>query len=479
MKKQLIVLLIVLVTATSCKDFLSLSPEYQISDQTFFKNQNDFETALTGVYSTFRGLFSGSAVLYMTELATDNTEIQWSSPSTDEMQMDQNAVTSTNAFVRSVWNSCLYTISQSNGIINRIDAATFDQTVKDRIKGEAKFLRAYSYFYLVRLYGNVPIVTQTFSSPEQVASADMALKPKEEAYKMILADLAEAETLLPATLNTDKTKASRLTVKALLGKVHLTLKSYDLAATKLKEVIDAKSYSLVADYKTLFTNGNNNLAESIFEIEYVSGRSMGNNYSALFTPAITSMAIFTNNLQGSGRIVPTLDLTKAYEAGDVRRALSVSDSVLLIGGKKSYSRYGLKFVDFKAIDLSDGSVTFMPLRYADVILMYAEVLNEQGKTTEALPYINMVRTRSKLPDLTGLNQTALRTAIEKERRVEFLYEGQRWFDLVRTGRAQAVLNAHYESLKLSFKVDDFELIFPIPQNEVDLNPSVMKQNTGY
>ena len=136
-------------------------------------------------------------------------------------------------------------------------------------------------------------------------------------------------------------------------------------------------------------------------------------------------------------------------------------------------------MDFKAIDLSDGSVTFMPLRYADVLLMYAEVLNEQGKTTEALPYINMVRTRSKLPDLTGLTQTTLRTAIEKERRVEFLYEGQRWFDLVRTGRAQAVLNAHYESLKLSFKVDDFELIFPIPQNEVDLNPSVVKQNTGY
>jgi hypothetical protein len=165
MKKQLIVLLLLMVTATSCKDFLSLSPEYQISDQTFFKNQNDFETALTGVYSTFRGLFSGSAVLYMTELATDNTEIQWSSPSTDEMQMDQNAVTSTNGFVRSVWNSCLYTISQSNGIINRIDAATFDQTVKDRIKGEAKFLRAYSYFYLVRSVRQCPDCDPNLQQP--------------------------------------------------------------------------------------------------------------------------------------------------------------------------------------------------------------------------------------------------------------------------------------------------------------------------
>ncbi|MBD2757645.1 RagB/SusD family nutrient uptake outer membrane protein [Spirosoma validum] len=487
MKKKLFLLLFFATTTFSCKDFLALAPEYQISDQTFYKSQNDFTTALTGVYSTFRGLFSSSAgvpfsssaLLYMGELTTDNTEIQWSSPSTDEMQMDQNAVTSTNAFVQSAWNTCLYTISRSNAILNRIDGVSFDQAAKDQIKGEAKFLRAYAYFYLVQMFGNVPIITQTFSSPAQVSGADLALKSRDEVYKVILADLTEAETLLPATLNTDKTRASRITVKALLGKVHLTMKNYDLAATKLKEVIDGKSYSLVANYQTLFTNGNNNLAESIFEVEFVSGRSMGNNYSAIFTPAITSMAIFPSNLQGSGRITPTLDLLNAYEAGDARKAVSVNDSVALIGGKKSYSRYGLKFVDFKAIDLSDGSITFTTLRYADVLLMYAEVLNEQGKAADALSYINQVRQRAKLANLTGLTQAALRLAIEKERRVELLYEGQRWFDLVRTGRVQAVMNAHYASLKLTFKVDDFELIFPIPQNEVDLNPTLVKQNPGY
>ncbi|GAB3499997.1 RagB/SusD family nutrient uptake outer membrane protein [Spirosoma knui] len=478
MRKKLILLLLLATSTFSCKDFLALTPEYQISDQTFYKNQNDFATALTGVYSTFRGMFS-SSVLYMTELTTDNTEIQWSSPSTDEMQMDQNAVTATNTYVQSVWNTCLYTISRSNAILNRIDGVNFDQAAKDQIKGEARFLRAYAYFYLVRLYGNAPIITQTFSSPAQVASADLALKPRDEVYKVILADLAEAETLLPATLNTDKTRASRMTVKSLLGKVHLTLKNYDQAATKLKEVVDAKSYSLVPNYQALFTNGNNNLAESIFEIQYVSGRSMGNNYSAIFTPAITSMAIFSNNLQGAGRITPTLDLFKAYEAGDARKTVSVNDSVTLIGGKKSYSRYGLKFVDFKAIDLSDGSVTFIPLRYADVVLMYAEVLNEQGKTADALPYINLVRTRAKLPNLASTSQADVRLALEKERQVEFLYEGHRWFDLVRTGRAQTVMNAHYANLKLSFRLDDFELVFPIPQNEVDLNPTVVKQNPGY
>ncbi|WP_080055106.1 RagB/SusD family nutrient uptake outer membrane protein [Spirosoma aerolatum] len=478
MKTKILAILFLTATLTSCHDFLNLKPAYQISDQSFYQNQNDFETALTGVYSTFRGLYSTSNILYMTELTTDNTEIQWSSPSADEMQMDQNAVTPTNAFVRGVWNTCLYTIAQSSNILNRIDAVNFDQTAKNRIKGEAQFLRAFSYFYMVRLFGNVPITNTTFTSPAQVASADLTLKPKEDVYKQILADLTSAETLLPATLNADKTRASQMTVKALLGKVYLTQQNYDLAGTKLKEVIDSKYYSLVADYKTLSTNGNTNLAETILEVDYLSGQSLGNNYSALFTPAITSMAIFPNNLQGSGRIVPTLDVIKAYESGDVRKAISVNDSVTLIGGKKSYSRYGLKFVDFKAVDLSDGAVSFTILRYADVLLMYAEVLNEQGKSADALPYLNQVRQRAKLPALSGLSQADTRLALERERRTEFLFEGHRWFDLVRTGRAQTVLNAHYASQKLNFSVQDFELLFPIPQAEIDLNPA-LKQNPGY
>lgn len=478
MKKKLLALLVLTATLTSCQDFLNLKPEYQISDQSFYQNQNDFETALVGVYSTMRGLYNTSNILYMTELTTDNTEIQWSSPAADEMQMDQNAVTPTNNYVRSVWSTCLYTISQSTNILNRIDAVNFDQATKDRIKGEAQFLRAFNYFYLVRLFGNVPIASQTFTSPAQVAAAGLTLKSSEEVYQLILSDLTSAETLLPTALNTNRTRASQMTAKTLLGKVYLTRKNYDLAATKLKEVIDSKQYLLMADYKTLSTNGNTNLAETILEVDYLSGQSLGNNYSALFTPAITSMAIFPNNLQGAGRIVPTLDMVNAYETSDARKAISVNDSVMLIGGKKSYSRYGLKFVDFKATDLNDGAVTFTILRYADVLLMYAEVLNEQGKTADALPYLNQIRQRAKLTALSGLSQADMRLAVERERRVEFLYEGHRWFDLVRTGRAQTVLNAHYASQKLNFSLQDFELLFPIPQAEIDLNPA-LKQNPGY
>lgn len=479
MKNKIAIIIILLGSLVSCNDFLDLNPEYLISDQAFFANQNDFETALLGAYSAMRGMYSGSSIQYLNELSADNAEIVWSSPSANEMQLDQNNVTSTNGIVGGAWNTCLYTISRCNTILNKIEGIEFDQASKDRIKGETRFLRALSYFYMVQLFGNVPITDINFTSPAQVAATDLSLKPAAEVYSKIVSDLTAAETLLPENLNPDKTKASLYTVKALLGKVYLTQKDYVNAASKLKEVIDALKYSLVPNYKDLFVEGNNNRVESIFEIQFVSGKSIGNNYSALFTPAITSMAIFPGNIQGSGRILPTLDLVNAYETGDLRKGASVKEGIPLINGNTAPGRYGLKFIDYTIVDGQDGNVTFTVLRYADVLLMYAEALNEGTQTLLAHDFVNEVRDRADLEDLSGLNQDDLRLAIEKERRLEFVYEGHRWFDLKRTGRLQVVLDAFYAGQGLTFTVEDHEWILPIPQNEVDLNPEVIIQNPGY
>jgi len=479
MKNKIGILIILLGSLVSCEDFLDLNPENLISDQTFFANQNDFETALVGAYSSIRGMYSGSAIQYLNELSSDNAEIVWSSPSSNEMQLEQNSVTSTNGILSGAWNTCLYTISRCNTILNKIEGVEFDQSAKDRIKGEAYFLRGLSYFYLVQLFGNVPVTDINFTSPAQVAASDLSLKPASQVYIKILSDLTSAETLLASGLNPDKTHASRGTVKTLLGKVYLTQKDYDKAATKLKEVIDEKQYTLAANYKDLFVEGNNNRAESIFEIQFVSGKSIGNNYSALFTPAITSMAIFPGNMQGSGRILPTLDLVNAYEPGDLRKNLSVKEGIPLINGTTAPGRYGLKFIDYTIVDGQDGNVTFTVLRYADVLLMYAEALNEIDQTPLAHDYINPIRDRANLDDLSGLDQDDFRLSLERERRVEFVYEGHRWFDLKRTGRLQVVLDSYYASKGLNFSVQDHEWILPIPQNEIDLNPEVIIQNPDY
>jgi hypothetical protein len=160
------------------------------------------------------------------------------------------------------------------------------------------------------------------------------------------------------------------------------------------------AYSLAIDYKTLFTNNNDDLPESIFEIKYISGNvGEGNGFSAVFTPPRFDMAIFPGNMQGSGRIVPTEDVANVYETNDLRRIASISDSVLLMNGTKAANIYGLKFVDFTTGIQGDGGINFTSLRYADVLLMYAEALNETSKTVEAHPFLNLVRNRAGLRSL--------------------------------------------------------------------------------
>jgi hypothetical protein len=175
---------------------------------------------------------------------------------------------------------------------------------------------------------------------------------------------------------------------------------------------------------------------------------------------------------------PTRDLFNAYEEGDLRKAVSMIDSVRLTNGKYQHTMCGLKFVDFSTGTSGDGGVNFTSLRYADVLLMYAEVLNETSQTAIAQDYLNMVRDRAGLDDLSGLSKGEFALALERERRVEFACEGQRWFDLVRTGRAQIVLNAYFANTGLSYSVEDHELLMPIPKDEIEID-SRLEQNPGY
>lgn len=478
MKKYILIITTVVFMISSCDEFLTLQPDYLINENNFYQNADDFETALIGNYSTLQGLHNTS-ILYLTELTTDNAEIQWSSPTVSETECDELNLTSTNDFVNSVWNSCFTTISRCNNILSRINDIELSETLKSQYQGEALFLRAYCYFYMVRLFGDLPIVEQAFRSPNEIVAFDMSRKPISEVYQLIVNDLETATDYLEGITGLSKSRASVGAAKTLLGKVYLTQKEYDLAATSLKDVIDMDSYSLETNYKTLFTNNNDELSESIFEIKYLSGNvGEGNSFSSVFTPPRFDMAIFPGNMQGSGRIVPTEDVANAYEPGDLRRSVSIADSVLLIDGTYAENIYGLKFVDFTVGVVGDGGINFTSLRYADVLLMYAEALNETTKTTEAHSYLNMVRTRAGLASLEGLSKSDFTLALEKERRVEFLCEGQRWFDLVRTGRAKTVLNQYFDDKGLNFSVEDYELLMPIPQGEIDIDPN-LEQNQDY
>lgn len=475
--KKIIAILIVILGLNSCKDFLVLSPEYQINEINYYQSESDYETAVIGIYNSMQSLHNN--ILYLTELTTDNGDVTYQSAPNDQMDLDQMTVSPSNSMVNYAWRYCYTIIANSNNILDRINDINMNENKRSQFKGEALFLRAYSYFYLVRLFGEVPIVDVAFRSPDQISNFDMTRKPISEVYSLIEGDLKSSATFLKDVTGMSKGRASSGAAKTLLGKVYLTKAEYVNATTVLKEVIDMNTYSLVSNYKSMFDGTKEESGESIFEIEYQSGNiGEGNYFSSLFTPYLFNMSLFPNNMLGNGYIIPTMDLYNAYEKADLRKAASIGDSIKMTTGEYEKTKYGLKFVDLTVGVQNDGGINFTVLRYADVLLMYAEALNETGKTTDALTNLNIVRTRAGLSSLSGLSKSDFTLALEKERRVEFLDEGQRWFDLIRTGRAKTVLNAYYASKGLSYTVDDRDLLMPIPQTEIDIDPR-LTQNEGY
>ena len=477
--KLLYITTILAVVLFSCDDFLNLQPDYQINDQSFYKTVNDFEAAIVGPYANLQDIHNAS-FLYLAELNTDNLIVTLQSPGISELECDEVRLTPNNSYVGSIWNSSYNAISRCNNLLSRVESAPIPEQAKNQYKGEAHFLRAYCYFNLVRLFGPVQLVEKEFRSPNEVASTDLTRKPVSEIYTLIIKDLEKADELLQNVTTLGKGRASSGAAKTLLGKVYLTQKEYAKAATTLKSVIDLNRYSLATSYASLFARNNEDLSESIFEVKYMTGSvGEGNSFAQQMVPALYGgMALFSGNQLGGGRLSPTSNLANAYEIGDSRKYASISDSIPLTNGTIYTMLYGKKFVDFTASNVADMNNNFTALRYADVLLMYAEVLNETSKTSEAHAYLNLVRKRAKVPEVSGLSKTDFTLALEKERRVEFLYEGHRWFDLVRTGRAIAVLNKYFQDSGFSYSVEDYELLMPIPQRERDINPN-LDQNTGY
>ena len=459
----------------SCNDFFTLQPENKINEQTFYKNQDDFETYLTGIYG---GLQYLQNYIFINEVGTDNAVIQLSNAASSETDFEYMNISPTNDYVSGYWTNAYTTIGRVNTMFSYIDKVDFDETSKNSIKGESEFLRALSYFNLVRLYGPVYLVKDAFTSPNQIENYDLTRKPVNDIYDFIISDLTDAEKLLPTTIPSNKGKISIGAVKTLLAEVYLTMHNYDLAAQKLKEVIDMNAYSLVDDYTKLFTEGNDDTKESIFEIEYASGNvGEGSSFGFHYYPNVINMAVFTQNQVAGGRCVPSETLFDGFESGDLRKAM-YGDQLPMSDGTTSHWLYCKKFVDYNAPSPEDEGVNYLYMRYADVLLMYAETLNELGRTSEAFAYINMVRNRAGLKDLSNLSQSDLRFAIEKERQYELAFECHRWFDLLRTGRTITVLNADYQKRGLTFSVDQNELLLPIPQSQLDINPK-LTQNDGY
>lgn len=456
-------------TLSACQEgFLALSPQTERNTLEFYKTAADFNNAVIGNYNALKlaGTYN-SSLYWLGEVSADNTDFGVTtrqSGNVDNFQFIDHTYTTLNDVIYVAWQHQYTGISRSNAILTRIENAEIADNLKSQYRAEAQFLRALFYFNLVRSFGDVPLVTEEITTPD--GASNLTRTAAEQVYQLIISDLLSAEATLPVSYGgTDLGRATKGAAKSLLGKVYLTRKEWDKAAAKLKEVITSGTYQLLPRYADVFSPATPVNAEIIFNVQYKSGNTgQGSN----FGPVQASEGA---RITGGGMRYPTADMEAAYEVGDLRKTISMKPTFTDASGILNNQRYVSKYVQYGSLS-GDSDIDFPVLRYADVLLMYAEALNEISFNAEAITNLNLVRKRAGLGATTATDQASFRLAIEQERRVELAFENHRWFDLVRTGRYMAVMRSK------GYTVQDFNTLYLIPQREIDLNKS-LKQNVGY
>jgi tetratricopeptide (TPR) repeat protein len=395
-----------------------------------------------------------------------------------------------------MWQIHYQGVSRANTVIDIVPEIKMDETIKNRLIGEARFLRALFYFNLVRFYGDVPLLTSLKTS---LTDAMGPRTPKDQVYKQIIDDLTFAENNLPNTYAAaDVGRATKGAAKILLGKVYLTMQNFQSCVTKLAEVLESEAaygYGLHENYKDNWEKATENGKESVLTIEYMESPGVGNGMMEMQGPKYSIpggfQAIGINNANEAD--IPTRDLYSQFLDEDTRKSETMRTEFFHVTtGAKVVSSIPLfvKYWEDGEKIVGNCDVNFHILRYADALLMYAEALNETGQSAKAHDILNRVRTRafkSASYNFIGLSQADFRTAVWQERRLELAMEGHRWFDLVRTGRLVQRMKDHaaYEAsvaesnkVQIAQNVKDHMVLMPIPQRELDLNPNLV-QNPGW
>ncbi len=487
MKRYFSILIFIMLSLfIGCKkSYIELTPIAAGTQQQFYNSANDFKNAVNATYSALQLAGVNGADFIFGDLTSDDTYANSGSCLSGHCDFDNFLVTASgsaaSAILNNRWNNCYTGISRANAIISRIDAINMDAALKKQYTGEARFLRAYFYFTLVKTFGGVPLVLKELTTTDEAYT--YTRETADNVYKQIETDLTDAASLLPSSYNASD--AGRITANAargMLGKVLLFQNKFTDALPVLKAVIDANIYTLI-NYADIFRYNNGNNKEILFSIQYTRG-GIGQGAASFvgFVPENSGDAVQVG--AGNGFNAPTPDIINAFDASDVRKEVSLATTYVNAKGVTVNYPYVKKFVDKGMVAKNETSVDYPVLRYADILLMYAECLNETGSTAIAIPYVNQVRTRANVISLGSLTQSDLRVAIEKERRLEFCFEGQRFFDLARTGRLLTVMNAYFVKYNLLaqgvlIQIKDYQKIFPVPQAQIDINPDKIKQNPGY
>lgn len=514
MKLRYAIIIIFCTGLGACKKTIDLYPQSNLNTGTYYSNYQEVKSALTGCYNGLQKPLLNE--WQFTELRSDNSK-QGSPGSTasanrDLSDLDMFMPSPSQIQIYNYWLATYNNIRNVNIVLQKLGVVydpsagsvsfapidiPISETDRKQLAGEALFIRAYHYFNLVRLFGGVFLVYEPVS-PAQAKATNRA--SVQDIYKLIEADLKTAASsmnslkynqIAPADLG----RATRWAAEGLLAKVYLTLDRKSEAATLLQDVITNSGYSLQGTYAGVFAITNEMNSEILFAVRYKAGGvGLGSTFANTFAPLGTGSTVI--NGDGDGLNYPTADLDTLTN-GDLRKPTLIGVS----GSGTGTALYVKKF--FSQVTIPDDAENDWPvLRFADILLMLAEA---QGYSQASLDLINSVRPRAGLPDYTLANVTSVaefEKALADERRIEFAFENQRWFDLLRynttltTITAQQAMKEHFareyashysrylpptptlEDLQNNVTAD--KLLLPIPQHEIDTNTQLeIAQNPGY
>ncbi len=470
-----------------CNKFLDLDPEFTQDAENYFANEEDYDRALTGAYDLLQTSY---LTLWLGEIASDNAIAGGESVTDTEglHEIDEMRHDAVNTELRSLMRYNYAGVTRANFLLENKDNIDFEG--KSKIIGQARFLRAYYYFELVKCFGDVPLILNERIGAQAVTELERT--PKAEVYAAIEEDLKFAAENLDWT-DPVKGRVTKGSALSLLGKAQLYQGNFSDAASTLEQVITSGQYALIDDFTQLFTVANEGHSETVFDIEYTGLE--GGSYDC-FVCLEGNVAVGFHGIRqfegpiystGNSYNLPTEDLYNAFDTSDLRRDATVLNIDAWIqkqanpnaisygiGGGGHTGFYNNKYLKRAAeLGLPDNDLTtpvnYRAIRYADVLLMAAEAYAQSGNDGKALTYVNEVRSRVNMPDLTSSGSQLIQD-IYTERRLELSGEGHRFFDLVRTGQAADNIEG--------FVAGKHEL-FPLPQVEIDLAGGNWDQNPNY
>ncbi|MCR6720998.1 MAG: RagB/SusD family nutrient uptake outer membrane protein [Chitinophagaceae bacterium] len=476
----------------SCKKFLEEDPKNQVTITNFYKTESDAIAAVNAIYAYLNsvdnfavggntaGVYHSSFWLAIGLASDEMLNNQLGASNFD--QLSSFSHTSMNPTMEEIWGMHYKTISLANIAIARIPGISMNAALRDRLVGEAKFLRGLMYFNLVRMYGEVPLLLEE-NNPMLPNKASV-----DAVYDAIIDDLDDAANALPLNYvaGSGRGRATKGAANAMLAKVYLTLKNWEQASIYAKKVIDSQEYELWQDFADVFKLSSRAGKEAIFSVGF------GDANGAIifwevgqFNVRLLPRELSVEGVQNSqGWQFPTMHLYNQFEVDDRRREVTFLTEINDPNGAYNIRPYVKKYWDRPMEPQGNNSSNDFPvIRYADVLLMYAEAENELGHSNVAHDYINEVRERARfngttyanaVPDYSGLTKEQFRDAVLKERMMEFVFEGHRWFDLARTGKLETLVPVAKPGVVPAAR----NYLFPLPQREVDLNPN-LTQNTGY